>query len=192
MGLLPSEAWFAEKFATLPAAPRGTAGFGGLAVGLMTASPVTNPTAATLAAVARAIVGAGGVIGATLPSCSTTGVDIVRLSVSDAAPVLEGNDAVFTLSATAATGYSLSDWGGACDSSSAPGACTLNWSTANNTDQTIVASATFSANQYTLTFTAGANGYVTMVGDITDRWNREMKRREAMPAAEPPDDAPHD
>ena len=77
-------------------------------------------------------------------------------------------DAVFTLSATAATGYSLSDWGGACDSSSAPGACTLNWSTANNSDQTIAASATFSANQYTLTFTAGANGYVTMVGDITD------------------------
>ena len=54
------EAWFAEKFAALPPAATATADLGALALGLMTAAPVANATAAALAAVTRAVVDAGG------------------------------------------------------------------------------------------------------------------------------------
>ena len=54
------EAWFAEKLSALPPAVTTTADLGALALGLMTAAPVEATTAAALAGVARAILGAGG------------------------------------------------------------------------------------------------------------------------------------
>jgi altronate dehydratase len=54
------EAWFAEKFAALPPAPAVPSHLGALTLGLMSTAPVTASTAAALAAVALAVVGAGG------------------------------------------------------------------------------------------------------------------------------------
>ena len=54
------EAWFAEKFAALPSAPAVPSHLGALTLGLMSTAPVTASTAAALAAVALAVVGAGG------------------------------------------------------------------------------------------------------------------------------------
>ena len=54
------EAWFAEKFAALPPAPAVPANLGALTLGLMSTAPVTASTAAALAAVALAIIHAGG------------------------------------------------------------------------------------------------------------------------------------
>ena len=54
------EAWFTEKLAALPPATTAIADLGALAVGLMTAAPVTESTATALAAVTRLIVGVGG------------------------------------------------------------------------------------------------------------------------------------
>jgi altronate dehydratase len=54
------EAWFAEKFAALPPAPAVPANLGALTLGLMSTTPVTASTAAALAAVALAIIHAGG------------------------------------------------------------------------------------------------------------------------------------
>jgi altronate dehydratase len=56
------ETWFVEKLAALPPAVATTAGLGALRVGLMSAAPVTAATATAFAAVARAIVSAGGTI----------------------------------------------------------------------------------------------------------------------------------
>jgi altronate dehydratase len=58
--LVKIETWFAEKLAALPPAVGVTAGLGALCVGLMSAAPVTAATAAAFAAVARAVVAAGG------------------------------------------------------------------------------------------------------------------------------------
>ena len=54
------EAWFAEKFTALPPAPAVPSHLGALTLGLMSTAPVTASTAAALAAVALAVVGAGG------------------------------------------------------------------------------------------------------------------------------------
>ena len=54
------EAWFAEKFAALPPAPAVPANLGALTLGLMSTAPVTASTAAALAAVALAVIHAGG------------------------------------------------------------------------------------------------------------------------------------
>ena len=54
------EAWFAEKFAALPAATTTTSDLGALALGLMTAAPVSEATATALATITQEIVGAGG------------------------------------------------------------------------------------------------------------------------------------
>ena len=54
------EAWFAEKLAALPPATTAGTDLGALAVGLLTAAPVTTATATALAALTRAIVDDGG------------------------------------------------------------------------------------------------------------------------------------
>ncbi len=54
------EAWFTEKFSTLPPSATTLTDVGALSVGLLTARPVAAPTAAALAAVTRQIVTAGG------------------------------------------------------------------------------------------------------------------------------------
>jgi altronate dehydratase len=54
------EQWFGDKLASLPPAAAVTADLGALAVGFMTAAPVTAQTAIALAAIARHIVVAGG------------------------------------------------------------------------------------------------------------------------------------
>ena len=54
------EAWFAEKFAALPPAPAVPANLGALTLGLMSTTPVTASTGAALAAVALAVIHAGG------------------------------------------------------------------------------------------------------------------------------------
>src|SRR5207248_3706250 len=54
------EHWFAEKISGLPPAPKISAGLGALAIGFMTAAPVTTSSASALAAAARAILAAGG------------------------------------------------------------------------------------------------------------------------------------
>ena len=54
------EAWFAEKFAALPPAPAIPANLGALTLGLMSTTPVTASTGAALAAVALAVIHAGG------------------------------------------------------------------------------------------------------------------------------------
>ena len=54
------EAWFAEKLVALPPTATVSADLGALSLGLMTAAPVATPTASALAALTRAIVGAGG------------------------------------------------------------------------------------------------------------------------------------
>ena len=54
------ERWFEDKLASLPPAITTTADLGALAVGFMTAAPVTAPTAIALAAIVRSIVIAGG------------------------------------------------------------------------------------------------------------------------------------
>ena len=54
------EAWFAEKFSSLPPITQAASDLGALAVGFMTAAPVADTTAAALAALAREIVTAGG------------------------------------------------------------------------------------------------------------------------------------
>jgi len=54
------ESWFAEKFAALPPATTVTADLGALSLALLTAAPVSEPTANALAAIARAVLDAGG------------------------------------------------------------------------------------------------------------------------------------
>ena len=54
------EAWFAEKFAALPPAPAVPPNLGALTLGLMSTTPVTASTGAALAAVALAVIHAGG------------------------------------------------------------------------------------------------------------------------------------
>jgi altronate dehydratase len=54
------EAWFVEKFSALPAATLTTTGLGALNLAMMSAAPVADSTATTLAAIARSVVGAGG------------------------------------------------------------------------------------------------------------------------------------
>jgi len=54
------EAWFREKLASLPPATPIETDFGALTVGLMTAAPVSDPTATALASLTRTIVGRGG------------------------------------------------------------------------------------------------------------------------------------
>ncbi len=56
------ERWFTTKLASLPLQPSVTADLGALTLGLITAAPVTLPTATALAAIARTIVGSGGSI----------------------------------------------------------------------------------------------------------------------------------
>ncbi|MBI4626010.1 MAG: UxaA family hydrolase [Verrucomicrobia bacterium] len=56
------EAWFAEKLATLPPAAPVTTDLGALALGLMTAAPVSAATAGALASITRAVVTAGGTV----------------------------------------------------------------------------------------------------------------------------------
>jgi altronate dehydratase len=56
------EAWFAEKFAALPPPFTAATDLGALSLGLLTAAPVSLPTAAALAAVVRETVAAGGSI----------------------------------------------------------------------------------------------------------------------------------
>jgi altronate dehydratase len=54
------EAWFAEKISALPPSGTAPADLGVLSLGLATGAPVSIPTATALAAITRAIVGAGG------------------------------------------------------------------------------------------------------------------------------------
>jgi len=54
------ERWFTEKISTLPPAVSTAADLGALTLALLTAAPVTHPTADALAAIARTIVDAGG------------------------------------------------------------------------------------------------------------------------------------
>ncbi len=56
------EAWFAEKFASLPPAPTVPASLGALTLAFLTAAPVTAATATTLATLAHTILAAGGSI----------------------------------------------------------------------------------------------------------------------------------
>ena len=56
------EAWFTEKLATLPPATTATTDLGALSLALLTAAPVSVPTATALAAIARAVLDAGGSI----------------------------------------------------------------------------------------------------------------------------------
>lgn len=54
------EAWFVERFASLPQPVRSIADLGALSLGLLSAAPVGDSTAAALAGVARAVLAAGG------------------------------------------------------------------------------------------------------------------------------------
>ncbi len=54
------EAWFTEKFSAFSPAASAVTDIGALAIGLMTAAPVCDATAAALASVTRTIVGRGG------------------------------------------------------------------------------------------------------------------------------------
>ncbi len=54
------EAWFLEKFAALPPSTTAAADLGALTLGLLTAAPVSAPTATALAAITRRVVSAGG------------------------------------------------------------------------------------------------------------------------------------
>jgi altronate dehydratase len=54
------EQWFRERFAALPPALTTTTDLGALSLGIMTAAPVTAPTATALAAIARNVVASGG------------------------------------------------------------------------------------------------------------------------------------
>ena len=56
------ESWFDETLAGRPLAPRVTTDLGALAIGVITAGPVAASTATALAAITRAVVGAGGSI----------------------------------------------------------------------------------------------------------------------------------
>ncbi|HWA08128.1 MAG TPA: UxaA family hydrolase [Opitutaceae bacterium] len=54
------EAWFRERFDSLPPAPATAADLGALTLGLLSAAPVSTSTATAFAALARGIVSAGG------------------------------------------------------------------------------------------------------------------------------------
>jgi altronate dehydratase len=54
------EAWFTEKFSSLPPSVITPTDLGALAVGVLTTAPVSAPTAAALAAISRQILTAGG------------------------------------------------------------------------------------------------------------------------------------